>query len=68
LDLAPFPIGGFGEGSTAILDQGSGKVFMLIHDCAEDPPLEDIAENFEALLEMLAKAAISCSASQETRA
>jgi len=50
-ELDPFPIGGFGEGSIAILDQTTGKVMMLIHDCAEDVPLEDVADSFKSLVQ-----------------
>ncbi|MDR1660960.1 MAG: SMI1/KNR4 family protein [Azoarcus sp.] len=49
-DLDPFPIGGFGEGSIAVLDRATGKIFMLIHDCAEDVPLEDVADSFEGFI------------------
>lgn len=56
-ELEPFPIGGFGEGSIAILDQTSGKVMMLVHD-AYELPLEDVAVDFNELMTMLAEAAI----------
>ncbi|MEC0129004.1 SMI1/KNR4 family protein [Paenibacillus pabuli] len=56
-DLEPFPIGGFGEGSIAILDQTSGKVLMLIHDAGERP-LREIAVDFNELMTMLAESAI----------
>lgn len=56
-DLQPFPIGGFGEGSTAILDQSSGKIMMLIHDAGETP-LREIAVDFNELMTMLAESAI----------
>ncbi|MCG7377859.1 SMI1/KNR4 family protein [Paenibacillus sp. ACRSA] len=56
-ELEPFPIGGFGEGSIAILDQPSGKVLMLVHD-AYELPLEDVAVDFNELMTMLAEAAI----------
>ncbi|MGC5775800.1 SMI1/KNR4 family protein [Paenibacillus pabuli] len=56
-DLEPFPIGGFGEGSIAILDQTSGKVLMLIHDAGEWP-LREIAVDFNELMTMLAESAI----------
>lgn len=52
LDL--FPVGGFGDGSTAVLDRNTGKVFILIHDCYEDPPLEEIAADLAALMQSLA--------------
>jgi hypothetical protein len=56
-ELRPFPIGGFGEGSIAILDQTSGKVLMLIHDAGEQP-LREIAVDFNELMTMLAESAI----------
>ncbi len=56
-DLQPFPIGGFGEGSMAILDQSSGKIMMLIHDAGETP-LKEIAVDFNELMTMLAESAI----------
>jgi hypothetical protein len=54
-DIEPFPIGGFGEGSIAILDNLTGKVQMLIHDCADDIPLEDVADSFKVLLQQHAE-------------
>ncbi|SEK81798.1 SMI1/KNR4 family protein [Paenibacillus sp. OK003] len=57
VELQPFPIGGFGEGSIAILDQTSGKVLMLIHDAGE-LPLREIAVEFNELMMMLAESAI----------
>ncbi len=57
-DLEPFPIGGFGEGSLAIIDNKTHKIFMLIHDCYEDNPLEEIATNFTELMKMLANSAL----------
>lgn len=54
-NLQPFPIGVFGDGSTAILDLATGKVLMLIHDCAEDVPLEDIAPSLLELLKAQAE-------------
>ncbi|WP_164848610.1 SMI1/KNR4 family protein [Paenibacillus sp. DCT19] len=56
-ELEPFPIGGFGEGSIAILDRTSGKVLMLVHD-AYELPLENIAVDFNELMTMLAESAI----------
>ncbi len=56
-DLQPFPIGGFGEGSMAVLDQTSGKVLMLIHDAGE-LPLREIAVDFNELMTLLAESAI----------
>ncbi|MGD0032106.1 SMI1/KNR4 family protein [Paenibacillus illinoisensis] len=57
-DLNPFPIGGFGEGSIAILERNSGKILMLIHDYAGDYPFQEVAPNFNGLMEMLAESAI----------
>ncbi|PAD29263.1 SMI1/KNR4 family protein [Paenibacillus sp. 7523-1] len=57
-DLIPFPIGGFGEGSIAVLEQNSGKVLMLIHDYAGDHPFQEVAPHFNGLMEMLAESAI----------
>lgn len=54
----PFILGGFGDGSLLVLDQVSGKVYMLIHDCAEDIPLELIAESFTALIQEQAEGAM----------
>ncbi|MCP1182303.1 SMI1/KNR4 family protein [Paenibacillus sp. 1781tsa1] len=56
-DLNPFPIGGFGEGSMAILDQTSGKILMLIHD-AGDTPIREIAVDFNDLMTQLTESAI----------
>lgn len=56
-DLNPFPIGGFGEGSMAMLDQTSGKILMLIHD-AGDTPIREIAVDFNDLMTMLTESAI----------
>ncbi|KOY13112.1 SMI1/KNR4 family protein [Paenibacillus xylanivorans] len=56
-ELQPFPIGLFGEGSIAVLDQTSGKVLMLIHDAGEQP-LREIAVDFIELMTMLAESAI----------
>jgi hypothetical protein len=60
-DLDPFPIGGFGEGSVAVLDRNSGKILMLIHDCADDAPLEDVAGSLKEMVEKRAKDVISWS-------
>lgn len=57
-DLNPFPIGGFGEGSIAVLERNSGKVLMLIHDYAGDQPFQEVAPHFNGLMEMLAESAI----------
>lgn len=57
-DLNPFPIGGFGEGSIAVLERNSGKVLMLIHDYAGDHPFQEVAPHFNGLMEMLADSAI----------
>lgn len=57
-DLNPLPIGGFGEGSIAVLEQNSGKVLMLIHDYAGDYPFQEVAPHFNGLMEMLAGSAI----------
>ncbi|MBD8838380.1 SMI1/KNR4 family protein [Paenibacillus sp. CFBP 13594] len=56
-DLNPFPIGGFGEGSMAMLDQTSGKILMLIHD-AGDTPIREIAADFNDLMTQLTESAI----------
>ena len=56
--LKLFPIGGFGEGSIAVLDEISGKVMMLIHDSGEDVPLVEIESDFCALMTMHAESAI----------
>ncbi|WP_342513839.1 SMI1/KNR4 family protein [Sporosarcina sp. FSL K6-1522] len=49
-NLCPFPIGFFGEGSVAIIDRYTEKVFILLHDAYEDVPLEEIAVDFVSLL------------------
>lgn len=51
-DLRPFPIGFFGEGSLAIIDINTEKVFMFIHDAYEDIPLEEIAVDLVSLLKL----------------
>ncbi|KAA8783016.1 hypothetical protein ABIE27_003070 [Paenibacillus sp. 4624] len=56
--LKLFPIGGFGEGSIAVLDETSGKVLMLIHDDASDLPLREIEPDFYRLMMLLAESAI----------
>ncbi|WP_145332956.1 SMI1/KNR4 family protein [Paenibacillus xylanexedens] len=56
--LQLFPIGGFGEGSIAVLDETSGKVMMLIHDSGEDVPLVEIESDFCAIMTMHAESAI----------
>ncbi|KAA8747685.1 SMI1/KNR4 family protein [Paenibacillus sp. UASWS1643] len=56
-DLNLFPIGGFGEGSMAMLDQTSGKILMLIHD-AGDTPIREIAVDFIDLMTQLTESAI----------
>ncbi|MBY0204741.1 SMI1/KNR4 family protein [Paenibacillus cucumis (ex Kampfer et al. 2016)] len=56
--LKLFPIGGFGEGSIAVLDESSGKVLMLVHDCGDDIPLVEIESDFCALMTMHAESAI----------
>ncbi len=61
-NIDPFPIGGFGEGSLAFIDQVSGKIFMLIHDCFEDVPIEEIAGSFTELMERKARIAIEIEA------
>lgn len=54
-NLDPFPIGSYGDGSIAILDRITGKVFMLIHDCCEDVPIEHVADSFTSLVHMQAQ-------------
>ncbi len=56
--LQLFPIGGFGEGSIAVLDETSGKVMILIHDDASDLPLRELEPDFYALMMLLAESAI----------
>lgn len=56
--LKLFPIGGFGEGSMAVLDESSGKVLMLVHDSGDDVPLVEIESDFCALMTMHAESAI----------
>lgn len=58
-ELNPFPIGSFGDGSIAILDRDTGKVFMLIHDCYEDVPIEDVADSFTSLVHRQAQSVVN---------
>jgi hypothetical protein len=58
-DIDPFPVGGFGEGSIAILDRSTEKILMLIHDCADDIPLEDVAISFKELIKQRAENILS---------
>ena len=60
-DLEPFPIGVFGEGSIAFLNRKDGKVFMLIHDCNDDVPLQEIAPSFFELVKTRAEGIVSWS-------
>jgi len=52
-ELAPrrlFPVGGMGDGSTVVEDLETGQLLILLHDCAEDDPFEELADSFDELI------------------
>ncbi|WP_156160038.1 hypothetical protein [Paenibacillus sp. E194] len=45
-----------GDGSTVVEDLETGQLLILLHDCAEDDPFEELADSFdELILEQKAK-------------